>query len=141
LRFDPTHADQRIASVLGRRKHYVAAALQPAQRAAQVRRRERGAIGADEDRRALCCCERAIHPLAEVFSPLQAEAHPERRKKPMPCGSMDFDNTEPRGERRAHGVPRQACVQLRRAPFAQPRHEARLCLPGDRRLREHDDHR
>jgi hypothetical protein len=137
---DPARTDQRIAAVLRGREHHLAAALQPAQRSPQIRRGQHRAVGADEERRASRLRERAIHALAQVFSLLHAQRNAEGVEESMPSRGVDLDRPAARSERGLHRVPRQSRLQLRRAPLAQARHQARLGLSRDRRTREHDDH-
>jgi hypothetical protein len=64
-----TKSNQGVAAILRRRKHGVMAAAQPSLGAAQVCRRERGAVGADQDRKRMPAqghFQRALHAPAEI---------------------------------------------------------------------------
>lgn len=137
---NPARRDQRIAAVFRRREHHIGATLKQAHRAAQIGRRERRAIGADQHRAAIApqrAAQGMVHAAAEAVPLLEAAADIQAAKKGMATRDVELNTPVTcRTERRAN----QALLQVRGARGAEARYQARLHAAGERRAREEDDH-
>ena len=147
-RVRPGQPDQHVAAVLGRCEHGVGSAGERRVGRAQVLRRERGTVAADQDRdrrggeRAP---ERGMHPVAEIAGALCRERRAVRARERGEDGVRDvgcaaeLDRTRSRcgcGRERTVDEP---LVKRGSAGGAERGNEARLHLAGDRRLGEDQD--
>jgi hypothetical protein len=142
-------ADQDVAAVRGRPQDRVEAGRERVAGVAEILGRQRGAVGADQDRRRRAgerALKGAVHARPEIAGPLLGERRAVRRgaggEERVRRGiAAELDGAEARGRGGRERAVDEPLVQPRGARGAEHRDEARLHLAGPRRLGEDDERR